>query len=89
MPGNYNFTHSTIDSILYAFGPFAVMFITNFGIVIKFMTAKCKKSNSTESTNQALVKAATRGTAMVVTVFATFLLLNNTNRRASSYVSIH
>ena len=75
MPGNYNFTYSTIDSILYAFGPFAVMFITNFGIIIKFMTAKCKKSNSTESTNQALSKAATRGTAMVVTVSATFLLL--------------
>ena len=39
------------------------------------MTAK-GKSNSTESTNQALVKSATRGTAMVVTVSVTFLLLN-------------
>ena len=34
------------------------MFITNV-IVFKFMKAKCK-SNSTESTNQALSKAATR-----------------------------
>ena len=34
-----------------------------------------KQSNSTESTNQALVKVATRGTAMVVTVSVTLLLL--------------
>ena len=63
-----------IDSALYSFGPLVLMFITNFAIVFKFMTAKCK-SNSTESTNQDLVKAATRGTAMVVTVSVTFLIL--------------
>ena len=53
------------------------MFITNFAIVLKFMKAKCKSKqiNSTESTNQALIKAATRGTAMVVSVSVTFLLL--------------
>ena len=41
------------------------------------MRAKCRNSlNSlTESTNQALVKSATRGTAMVVTVSVTFILL--------------
>ena len=50
------------------------MFLTNFAIVLKFMTVKCK-SNSTESTNQALTKSATRGTAMVVTVSVTFILL--------------
>ena len=50
------------------------MFIANFAIVFKFMAAKCK-SNSTESTNQALAKSATRGTAMVVTVSFTFLIL--------------
>ena len=64
----------TIDSVLYSFGPFALMFTTNFAIVFKFMRAKCK-SNSTESTDQALSKAATRGTAMVVTVSVTFLIL--------------
>ena len=63
-----------VDSVLYSFGPFTLMFMTNFAIVLKFMAAKCK-SNSTESTNQALVKAATRGTAMVVTVSVTFLIL--------------
>ena len=33
------------------------------------------KSNSTESTNQVLSKSVTRGTAMVVTVSVTFLIL--------------
>ena len=50
------------------------MFMSNFAIVFKFMKAKCR-SNSTESTNQALVKSATRGTAMVITVSVIFLIL--------------
>ena len=63
-----------VDPVVYSFAPFVLMFITNFVIVVKFMTAKCK-TDSTESTNQALAKSATRGTAMVVTVSVTFLLL--------------
>ena len=65
---------NTASSVLYSFVPFILMFIINFAIVFKFMTAKCK-SNSTESTNQALSKSGTRGTAMVVTVSVTFLIL--------------
>ena len=72
--GNYKVILDAVDSAFYSFGPFVLMFMTNFVIVFKFMTAKCK-SNSTESTNQALAKSATRGTAMVVTVSVTFLLL--------------
>ena len=64
-----------VNSVLYSFGPFLLMFITNFAIVFRFMRAKCKSTNETESTNQALVKSATRGTAMVVTVSVTFLFL--------------
>ena len=63
-----------VDSAVYAFIPLILMSITNFAIVFKFMRVKCK-SSSTESTNQALAKVATRGTAMVVTVSVTFLLL--------------
>ena len=63
-----------VDSALYSFGPFILMCVTNFAIVFKFMRAKCKH-NSTESTDQALVNSATRGTAMVVTVSVTFLIL--------------
>ena len=65
---------NVVNSALYSFGPFVIMLLTNFAIVFKFMTAKCKK-NSTESTNQALAKSATRGTAMVITVSVTFILL--------------
>ena len=66
-----------VDSALYSFGPFVLMFITNFAIVLKFMTAKCKsvQGNYSESTSKALVKSATRGTAMVVTVSITFIIL--------------
>ena len=66
-----------MDSVLYSFLPFVLMFLTNFAIVFKFIRAKCKsdRNNSTESRSQALQKAATRGTAMVVTVSFTFLLL--------------
>ena len=51
---------NVVNSTLYSFGPFVIMLLTNFAIVFKFMGAKCK-SNSTESTNQALAKSATRG----------------------------
>ena len=65
-----------VDSILYSFGPFTFIFITNFAIVFKFIRSKFNsRSSSTESTNQALFKAATRGTVMVVTVSVTFLIL--------------
>ena len=64
-----------IDSVLYSFAPFTIMLISNLAIALKFMTAKCNQNNSTESTNQALSKSATRGTAMVVTVSVTFLIL--------------
>ena len=77
IPGKYIPTLDIIDSVLYSIGPFALMSISNFAIVLKFMRAKCEsvQNVSTESTNQALVKAANRGTAMLVTVSVTFLIL--------------
>ena len=71
---DYGTIVSAVDSALYSFGPFMLMSITNLAIVLKFMRAKYKR-HSTESTNQALAKSATRGTSMVVTVSATFLIL--------------
>ena len=65
---------NSVDAVFYSFGPFVIMFITNFAIVFKLIRAKCQ-SNSTESTNQTLAKAATRGTAMVVTISVMFLVL--------------
>ena len=75
--GDYWVILTAIDSVLYSFGPFTIMLITNFAIAFKFMRAKCNQNNSTESTNQALAKSATRGTKMVVTVSVTFLLLTS------------
>ena len=72
----YRVTLNIIDSVLYSYLPFILIFMTNSAIAFKFMTAQCK-SNSTESTNQALAKAATRGTAMVVSVTVMFLLLTS------------
>ena len=51
---------SVISSVLYSFGPFIMMFVSNVAIVFKLMRAKCE-SNSTESTSQALAKSATKG----------------------------
>ena len=75
--GNYHFVYKTLESILYSFGPFIIMFLTNFAITLKLMTAKGKgnQSNSTASTNEALAKAAIRGAVMVITVSVTFLIL--------------
>ena len=73
--GNYRVIADTIDSILYSFGPFTLMFITNFAICLKLMKAKCNRNNSSQSTHQVLAKSATRGTVMVVTVSVTFLIL--------------
>ena len=64
----------SIDSVLYSFGTFSVMFFLNFAIIFKFMTAKCTES-STQSTNQTLNKYATRSTTMVVTVLLKFIVL--------------
>ena len=66
---------NTVDSTLYSFGPFILMLTTNLAIAFKFMRAKCNQNNSSESTEQALSKSATRGTSMVVTVSVTFLIL--------------
>ena len=65
---------SVVSSVLYSLGPFTLMFLSNVAIILKLMRAKCER-NSTESTSQALAKSATRGTAMVITVSVTFLLL--------------
>ena len=67
-----------IDSIIYSFGTFTIMLLVNCTIIAKFMKAKyCEHiiQNSTESTSQTLNKYASKGTAMVVTVSVTFIVL--------------
>ena len=68
-----------VDSALYSFGPFTIMTIANAAIIYKLMMAKCRKRNAsstnTQSTDQALNKSATRGTAMLVAISVTFIIL--------------
>ena len=71
----YALIYYRIDAILYSFGPFAIMGLTNIAIIYKFVRAKMAARGGTESTNQALVKSATRGTAILITVSLTFILL--------------
>ena len=64
-----------VDSALYSFAPFAIMGLTNIAIIYKFIKAKMAMKSGTESTNQALSKTAMRGTAILITVSLTFIIL--------------
>ena len=67
----YILTYNQINSTFYSFAPFAIMGLTNTGIIYKFIKAKM----ATESTNQALSKSAMRGTAILITISLTFIIL--------------
>ena len=71
----YIATYFRIDSALYSLAPFAIMCCTNIAIIYKFIKAKMALKRGTESTNQALSKSAMRGTAILITVSITFLIL--------------
>ena len=65
-----------IHSTLYTLAPFAVVVSANFAIIYKLIKAKLKTAqNNIESTEQALSKSATRGTAMLLTVSFAFIIL--------------
>ena len=73
---SYHLIFNQIDSVLYSFGPFAIMGLSNLAIIYKFIRAKIKsKYGGTQSTDQALNKAAMRGTAILITVSLTFIIL--------------
>ena len=62
---------------LFSFIPFAVMITMNCAIILKFIMAKYRSSQNTgtQSTSQALNKAATRGTVVLLTVSTMFIIL--------------
>ena len=65
-----------IDSIFYSYGPFIIMILANGVIIYKFIQASCTRDQGgTQSTNQALSKSTNKGTAMLITVSITFLIL--------------
>ena len=51
------------------------MGLTNICIIYKFIKAKMATKCGTESTNQALSKSAMRGTAILITISLTFIIL--------------
>ena len=73
---NYLQTYLRVDEVLYSYAPFAIMGTANIAIIYKFIKAKmASKRAGTESTNQAMSSAAMRGTAILITVSVTFLVL--------------
>ena len=65
-----------IDSVIYSYFPLATMGVCNSAIIYKFIKAKmAAKRGGTESTNQALSNSAMRGTAILLSVTITFLIL--------------
>ena len=76
VPENYQDILNILSGILYSFGPFAIMATTNLAMIAKFAVAKCVSSDrSSESTNQALSKSASRGISMLITVSLMFIIL--------------
>ena len=75
----YIMTFNRIDAVLYSFAPFAIIVLLNIAIIYKFVKAKLETAHAdrTESTNQALSKSAMRGTAILITVSVTFILLTS------------
>ena len=76
---SYTMTLNRIDASLYSFRPFVTISLFNLAIIYKFVKAKLEtvREGTTESTNQALSKSAMRGTAILITVSITFILLTS------------
>ena len=87
----YVLTFSNLNSVLYSYGPFAIMGFTNTAIIYKFVRAKlASKHGGTESTNQALSNVAMRGTAILITVTMAFIILTGpANIISGITVNIH
>ena len=76
VPETYRLVFYRLNSVLYSFGPFVLMIIFYSAIIYKFLRTKYQNRNAdSQSTSQALVKSATKGTAMLLTVSFTFILL--------------
>ena len=82
----YSMTLNRIDAILYSFAPFVIIGLFNLAIIYQFVKAKIEtvRAGTTESTNQALNKSAMRGTAILITVSITFILLTGPATRTFS-----
>ena len=71
---DYHLLNQHSFSMLYSFIPFVIIITMNSAIIVKLIKAKYS-TKDTESTNQALNKVATRGTATLLIVSFTFIIL--------------
>ena len=75
---NYTSIFFKVSSLLYSFVPFGIIGMANMAIIYKFMKTKFDRGKvGTIPTNQALNKAGMRGTAILITVSLTFLVLTS------------
>ena len=65
------------DSVLYSFGPFTIMLITNFAIVFKFMRAKCNEFSRVHQPSSS--KICHQGDSYGGHCFRYFFTSDNTN----------
>ena len=79
VPDKYlNILFSTVFATLYSYLPFSIMAFTNLAIIYKFVTVKWRnRQGNTDFTSQALSKSATRGTAMLLIISFTFIILTS------------
>ena len=69
---------SIVNATLYSYLPFSIMIFTNVASTYKFVSVKWRKrQGNTNSTSQALSKSATRGTAMLLIISFTFIILTS------------
>ena len=73
---SYEAVFYRLDSILYSFGPFTIMIITNAAIIYKLMSLKIKETKGgSNPAGQAISKSATKGTAMLIIDSVMFVVL--------------
>ena len=72
-PGLHGRVFKLLDTILYSFGPFTIMILTNAAIIYKLMSVKIKEAKG--GAGQAISKSATKGTAMLIVVSLMFIIL--------------
>ena len=86
---SYEMIFYQIEAVIYSFGPLAIMGFTNAAIIYKFAKAKLESGKGgTASTSQALNKAAVKGTAILVSVSLTFIILTGPVSVTQSVVKI-
>ena len=69
---------SIVNATLYSYLPFSIMTFTNVAIIYKFVSVKWRnRQGNTDSTSQALSKSATMGTAMLLIISFTFIILTS------------